>query len=299
MQNIKKIDIHAHVTAFPEYQPQNKDGSHFITPEELIEIYDSLNIEKGIILPLSSPEAMLTPLTSECAKYVVDRYPDRFAWFCSIDPRAVSYSENADLSVLFEHYKAMGAKGVGEVTSPLYADDPMVENLIAAAAHYDMPVIFHISARFGGTYGIVDDLGLPRIEKMLKKYPNFKLIGHSQPFWSEISSDVTERTRTGDPKGKITEGRVIELLRECPNLYCDLSAGSGMNAVTRDPEYTAEFFEEFSDRILYGCDITALACKHQYRLNDFLNGMVADGALSEENYKKIVRENAIRLLGDL
>ena len=42
-------------------------------------------------------------------------------------------------------------------------------------AELDLPVTIHIAPQFGGYYGIVDELGLPRIEKMLKRHPKLKL----------------------------------------------------------------------------------------------------------------------------
>ena len=90
-----------------------------------------------------------------------------------------------------------------------------------------MPVTIHISPAIDGYgYGIVDDLSLPRLEKMLKKHPNLKILGHSQPFWSEIGDNVTEENRNKYVTGKVRPGRLISLLREYPNLLCDLSAGN-------------------------------------------------------------------------
>ena len=164
------------------------------------------------------------------------------------------------------------------------------------AAQIDFPVTIHISPRPNYNYGIVDDIGLPRLEKMLKKHPDVKILGHSQPFWAEMSADLTEDMRNDYPKGKVTEGRLPKLMREYGNLYCDLSAGSGANALMRDPEYAARFMEEFADRILYACDFCTITNAHQFAFNDFLDQMVTDGMLSEENYRKIVRGNAERLL---
>ena len=103
--------------------------------------------------------------------------------------------------------------------------------------------------------------------------------------------------RNGRPGGKVEEGRLVELLRKYDNLYCDVSAGSGMNAFMRDPDFTERFIVEFSDRILYGCDICQNFNRHQYDFNNFLTQMRRDGRISEENYYKFVRGNAIRLLG--
>lgn len=58
----------------------------------------------------------------------------------------------------------------------------------------------------------------------------------------------------------------------------ELSAGSGMTAMTRDPEHAVRFFEEFSDRILYGCDICAETNTHLYKFDDFLTSLCESGA---------------------
>ena len=85
-------------------------------------------------------------------------------------------------------------------------------------------------------------------------------------------------------------------MRDYEGLYCDFSAGSGLNAFTRDPEYTARFIEEFSDRILLGYDMVCPLNTHQYKYDDFLLKMIDDGYLTPENYYKLVRGNAIKLL---
>lgn len=161
----------------------------------------------------------------------------------------------------------------------------------------NMPVTIHLASRVGNSYGIVDDLGLPRLEKMLKKHKKLKIFGHSLLFWSEISAGITEETRNSYPKGRITEGRLAYLLRKHENLYCDLSAMSGANALMRDPEYAARFIEEFSDRMLYGGDLCSPTQKFPFAFDTFLDALVNDGMISSENYYKLVRGNAERLLG--
>ena len=159
-------------------------------------------------------------------------------------------------------------------------------------------MLFHIAPQHGGAYGIVDELGLPRLERMVRKHHDLKFIGHSAAFWSEISEGCTQETRNGYPKGKVVEGRLPRLLREYGNLYCDLSAGSGSNAMMRDPEYAAKFMEEFSDRIFYGID----SCTYDrdtfpYTFDAWLTKMVEDKMLSQETYEKIIRRNAEKILG--
>ena len=297
MEPIKKIDIHAHASPNKNFPPVFARGQFLINAYELVELYDKLNIEKGVLLPLISPESLSAPVTSFDCACLAEKYPDRLTWFCNVDPRGCGNRPDADFTPLLEYYKSLGAKGVGELTAQLYADDPYLDNFFSHCAACDMPVTIHIAPGFGGRYGIVDELGLPRLEKMLKKHKNLKILGHSQMFWTEISADVTAETRGGCLTGKVTEGRIAQLMRECENLYCDISAGSGSNAFMRDPEYTAKFIEEFSDRILYGCDICLVATANfAFKFDAFLTKMRADGMISEENYYKIVRGNAIKLL---
>ena len=65
----------------------------------------------------------------------------------------------------------------------------------------------------------------------------------------------------------------------------------------RDRDYAARFIEEFADRMYYGCDICATKNTFPYDFDSFLSDMREKGEISEENYRKIVRDNAVALLG--
>lgn len=292
--SVKKIDIHVHSMLYPELSLPRPDGSNFATPDELIKMYDDWGIERGYILPEVTNECCRTAMTSEEACVISRGNPSRFGWFCNLSPRMGDNSTHTDFGRFLEHYKALGAKGVGEVCANLPFDDPMYDNMFYWCAEYDMPVIFHMTYRIGDDYGIYDDLGLPRMEKMLAKYPKLRLIGHSQTFWAEMSGDLTEEMRGGYPTGKVTEGRLHYLLRNYPNLYCDMSAGSGSNAFTRDNDNAFRFIEEFSDRLMYGTDICSP--KNHFALAGWLEENHDNGCISDENYYKICRGNAIKQL---
>jgi predicted TIM-barrel fold metal-dependent hydrolase len=133
----------------------------------------------------------------------------------------------------------------------------------------------------------------------LKTFPTLRFLGHSQKFWSEISSDITEAERGGIPKGKVAEGgRVVELMRKYPNLYGDLSAGSGVNSMVRDPVFACKFMEEFQDRLFYGTDICAPGNIREMRvkLPLYLDDWYKQGMISYEICEKVLRTNALRLL---
>src|SRR5207245_9557291 len=57
------------------------------------------------------------------------------------------------------------------------------------------------------------------------------------------------------PAGKIKPGGVTDkLLGDYPNLFADLSANSGNNALSRDPEFTAGFLKRHESKLIFGSD---------------------------------------------
>lgn len=297
MKILKKIDMHVHAAPLRDSCLRAEGINQYPTADELREIYDEMGIEKGVQMTLSSSEAVKRITTNEDSWELAHDHPETLFWFCNIDPRQGRNTPDCDLTVLLEHYKRLGAKGVGEVTANLYIDDPYMYNLFAACEKCGLPLTFHIGVKNRG-YGIVDELGLPRLEKALQDFPNLIFLGHSQRFWSEIGSDVTEENRSGYPSGPVMPGgRVIELMRKYPNLYGDMSAGSGGNAFLRDPEHAYKMIEEFQDRLCFGTDIASYKSRSNANLCSFLDEAMLSGKISYEAYYKVCRGNALRLLG--
>ena len=292
------IDIHVHTSLYSDL-PRLLSDATFATPEQLIEMYDEVGIGKAVLLPCVNPECVRMTQSNEEILEVARRYPDRFIPFCNVDPRVMHNTPGADLSVMLEHYKSKGCRGVGEVCSNLWFDDPRVTNLFDHAERCQLPVTFHVATREGGTYGLVDELGLPRFEAQARAHPGLVFLCHSQAFWSHISGDVTEETWGGYPKTPVTEGgRIPELMRRYPNIYGDLSAGSGHNAVSRDPAFGCAFLDEFQDRLCFGTDVCAPHNRNDVLiyLKRFLDDGLAAGRLSRQAFDKITRGNAERLL---
>ncbi len=296
MKILPKIDIHVHCV--PEPLIRQPNGDTFPTPEQVRAMYDVHGIEKGVLLPDGCyPEGSSDICSPREAKALVRDFPETFGWwFAPLSSMAGRNSPDTDLSFYLMQYKAAGAKGVGEISENKPFDDPMMLNLFRHCEACGMPVIFHIGCQ-GGDYGIVDDLGLPRLEKVLGMFPNLLFFGHSQKFWAEIGQ-TDEEGRNGYPAGKVVPGRVPELLRRYPNLRGDLSAGSGCNAVTRDPEFGWAFLEEFADQLYFGTDICTPRDKDSFMLNlsSFLDDAMLRGKISYAAYEKISRGNALDLL---
>lgn len=289
------IDIHVHAIQ-EETMPRPDNGSQPIsTPEVLIRRYDELGIEKGVILPIATPDSTYIIQSNEEVLRMAANHPGRFIPFCNLDPRCCMNDWQAPLEKLLMYYRDKGCKGVGEITANLPVLDPRVQNLFRAAEKAGLPVTFHLAPYQGCIYGLVDDPGLPQLEESLRRYPNLKFFGHSQAFWAEMGKDPSIQDRLGYPKGEITqEGRVPQLMRKYGNLYGDLSAGSGFNALSRDRKYAVQFLNEFADRLFFGTDICAPETPAW--LVDFLLDLRKTGEISETVFQKVAGKNAIRIL---
>ena len=89
---------------------------------------------------------------------------------------------------------------------------------------------------------------------MLEKYPRVNFIGHAVTWWANVDKDHLDQS-VMYPKGKVTPGGLTDrLLRDYPNMYGDLSAGSGLNSITRDIDQARAFLELHQDKLLYGSD---------------------------------------------
>jgi uncharacterized protein len=290
------IDIHVHTRYFDG--PERLEGGTYATPQELMDMLKPHGVRHAVILPSANPECCyITQSLGEVIR-IVEESEGFFIPFMNIDPRAVANSPDANLGHLMDYWMARGCKGIGEVCASLRFDDPKMENLFRHAQARRLPITFHLAPEPTGYYGIVEELGLPGLEGAMRKFPDLIFFGHSQPFWAEISGDLTEELRNTYPKGPVAPGgALVRLFREYPNLYGDLSpaAGSGFNAIARDPDFGFAFMEEFQDRLLFGTDI----CSPQDELTliPYLNDAVAAGKLSREAYEKIGWKNAERVLG--
>jgi len=285
MENI--IDTHLHMAydglgSFVE-RFNVSDGKAFV------DYMEKHSVTHGIILSGGEFEGTIGPNIDVCA--LAHRYPERFSWLCNID-----ITKQEGLAERLDHYKALGAKGVGEFVMNYRIDDPMLESLLAACEELDMPFLFHMSPKEGFNYGIIDDFGLPLLEKALIKYPNLKVVGHSQPIWYEIGGDMLSdyQARNEYPEGPVKPGgRLPELLEKYKNFYCDLSANSGGNAVMRDPEFGYHFLEKFQKQLVFATDM--VNTKMKFPLIDFLREAVLHKKISKKAYENICFNNAVKL----
>ena len=98
------------------------------------------------------------------------------------------------------------------------------------------------------------DYGFERFYRMLEKYPRVSFIGYAQTWWANVDQNHRDQAVLY-PKGPVTPGGLTErYLADYPNMFGDLSGGSGLNALTRDETFTPGFFERHQDKLMYGSD---------------------------------------------
>ena len=283
------IDIHTHVGRW------DKNRTDF-NEDKLLARMDELGIDRAVLLPQVSPESFFELNSPREVAAIARRHPDRFIPFCNLDPRNNNNTAENDFSWILEEYRGLGCRGVGELTANLFIDDPRFKNLFHHCGKAQMPALFHLANKVGGVYGPADDLGMPRLEALLKEFPDTVFIGHAMSFWSEIDGNLKEEDRSGYPAGKIEKpGRLVELLRQYPNLYGDLSAGSGFNAISRDPEFGRRFLEEFQDKLLFGTDLCHVG--QDVPIVPYFEQLKQNGGISMTAHEKITEMNVRRLIG--
>jgi len=233
------IDFHVHMgNLYREGYPARPP----LTVHQLIDRMDREGIEMSVLLPLESPEGGWGYFLTEEAIAARDMYPERLIAFACVDPR---YPRTAEL---IDHFvNRCGCSGFGEHVNGLAFDDKLNKAIYAKCDEYGLPLVFEIDRAF-----CWDEVGLPRLEACLKEFRNVKFVGHGPAFWSAISADDP---RGGYPKSPVKPGGAVDrLLDDYENLYADLSAASGYNAMTRDPEFTMGFIERHWQKLLWGTD---------------------------------------------
>jgi predicted TIM-barrel fold metal-dependent hydrolase len=174
--------------------------------------------------------------------------PGRFTWFNSYD-----VSKPDAEQVLTQAVKD-GAQGFGELKFHVAADGPELRRMYALAADLRVPLLIHFQeVDHFPNEGTWSTGYAKTFESILKAYPKTTFIGHADAFWANVSADY--RNEAAYPAGPVKRGGVTDRwLGEHPNLFADISANSGNNALSRDSEFTGDFLKRHQDKLLFGSD---------------------------------------------
>jgi predicted TIM-barrel fold metal-dependent hydrolase len=181
------------------------------------------------------------------AKQEMERRAGRFARSVRTDPTP----PGAD-KILRDAIKA-GAVSIGEMKYHVALGSPEMRRVYDAAAEMKVPVMMHIQnfPHFAGEMPY--NTGYSEFDKVLRAHPKTTFIGHGDLFWAHISADVP--ADRGYPPGPVKPGGLTDKwLSDFPNLYGDMSANSGSNALSRDMGFSRGFVARHRSKLIFGSD---------------------------------------------
>lgn len=223
------IDIHQHT---------NYSGR---TDEQLVSHQRTMGISKTILLPAGSKYGLAAGAGgNDTVVALAKAYPKEYVFFANELP------DIPETKAVLEKFLKAGAIGIGEQKFHVDCDSKPMQLVADIAKAHGVPVLMHFQHE---TY----NLRFERFHKMLEMYPTVNFIGHAQTWWGNI--DKNHQQTVMYPKGPVTPGGITDrLLTDYPNVYGDLSAGSGLNALLRDEDHAREFLKRHQNKLLYGSD---------------------------------------------
>ena len=266
------IDIHQHT-----YYHERSD-------DDLIAHQRAMGVTTTILLPAGSQYGLAAECGSnDSVAAVARRHPSEFVRFANELP---DIPETRD--VIERHLRA-GAIGIGEQKFPVRVDSPAIHLIASIARDFHVPVLLHFEHE---TY----NTRFHEFERVLKRFPEVNFIGHAQTWWANISKDHEQPILY--PKTPVIRGGLTDhLLSNYPNVYGDLSAGSGLNSMLRDEDHARGFLERHQDRLLFGSD-----CNDSEAGTGRCTGTLILRAIrrlaSPAAVPKILSGNALRLFGN-
>jgi len=265
----------------------------------IIEDMDAAGIERTWLLSWEIPERELDPYyyaklsptgTGIPFRDVIDvaeRYPGRFIPGTTTDPRDPHALDR--LKAAIDIYRV---RVFGEFKLRMRYDDPDAIRLFQYCGELGLPVIFHLDVTFP-RHGVPSEWqwwyggGIENMEAPLRLCPHTQFLGHAPGFWREISADADQEPKAYPADRPIVgRGRILEYLDKFPNLNCDLSANSGLTALSRDLDFTRKFLIDYQDRVFFGRD----------EFNNKLYDLLVSLNLPDAVLAKILAGNALRLV---
>jgi predicted TIM-barrel fold metal-dependent hydrolase len=236
--------LHAQ-TATPQWPSQVLDTHLHLrgNPESNFDHIEGCGVTRAVLLTAVQQE--------DRAKGLMEKYPGRFVRSASVNVTRPDAADQITSAI------KDGAVILGELKDHVAADGPELRRMYDLAAELNVPILVHFQdvPHYAGE-GVFAS-GFKHFEAILKTYRKTRFIGHADEFWANISADYA-----GDaayPVGPIKPGGLSDrLLADYANLYADLSANSGNNALSRSPEFTAEFLARHQNKLMFGSDCNCL-----------------------------------------
>jgi predicted TIM-barrel fold metal-dependent hydrolase len=269
--DLRVIDIHQHT----DYSGR--------TDDQLVAHQRKMGVTKTVLLPSGYKHTPGLELgNTETCINLARSHPKEFVYFGNELPDIPTARE------VLEKYLKAGALGIGEQKFHVDCDSPHMQLVAEIAREHHVPVLMHFQH---DTY----NLHIERFHTMLEKFPKVNFIGHAQTWWANIDRNCDQVTMY--PKGKVTAGGITDrLLSDYPNMYGDLSAGSGLNSMLRDEDHARDFLRRHQNKLMFGSDCTDALGEGDTCLGAKILAAVRRLAPEPKMQRKIFHQNAMRII---
>ncbi len=237
------IDVHTHLGGVKSGGKCLR-GWVYVSVDDLLGYMDACGISRAILLPIERvPNVGEDLWQTEKVIEACRKAPSRLVPFCTVDPTTEDIEERIRL------YVEEGCMGFGEHRIPILIDHPANMRIYSTCEKLSIPILMEISDAY--------NFGFDRLMRVVSKFPKLIFIAHGPAWWREISANP-DRTKAY-PTGRIEPGGLVEkFLAEKENVYADISAASGYNALSRDLEFSRGFVERFSGKLIFGTDFPCI-----------------------------------------
>ena len=281
------IDMHAHANYYG------------LTCQKLLKNMDQYGIDKAWLLTLETPpgeyihnyyrvtwvtEDGPIPFTTSLA---YENKEKRLILGYGPDPRKPDSIDRLEAAI-----ELYDVKVCGELMLRMCYDNPDAIRMFRFCGKKGLPVVLELMypVELAGERAPWPDYwyggGIEALERVLDACPETIFCGHGAGFWGHISKDRRYLEQNYPTGPVVPGGKIWELMEKYPNLYLDLSAGSGYNAMNRDLAYTKDLLCTFADRAMFGRDDV------HNKTQDFLRSL----NLPQDVQDKIFYQNAQRLV---
>ncbi len=224
------IDIHQHT------------NYSFRTDEQLLAHQRAMGVTQTILLPAGSLYHLEANATGNqaCYDFALNHPKGEFVY--AANEVAGLPGCRAEL----EKWLKKGAVAIAEVKFQVDCDSPGIVEVAEVAQEFNVPVLLHFQHNKYNKH-------IERFHTILEKFPKVNFIGHAQTWWANIDAKCDPAVMY--PIGPVTPGGLTDrLLTDYPNMFGDLSAGSGLNALNRDKDFARDFIKRHQDKLIYGSD---------------------------------------------
>lgn len=234
------IDIHQHL------------GYSGRSDEAFLAHQQTMGVARTILLPAGRPVNMPSTHDGKSNGLAAQALGNEACYqFARRHGRAFMFAANevpdlADAAKAIERYLKRGAVAIAEQKFGVECDSPAMRRVYDVARAHHVPVLMHWQHQ-------MYNYGFDRFHRILQRYPDVTFIGHAQTWWANIDAKADQSVMY--PKGPVTRGGITDrYLTDYPNMFGDLSAGSGLNALTRDEGFAREFVSRHQDKLIFGSD---------------------------------------------